>query len=374
MNASGRALWEGFSRMGWLTIVAFAIIFSVAAFVHELGHFIFAKRAGIKVEEFALGLPPRIFAIRRGETEYALNAIPVLAYVRMLGEEDPTAPRSFARASKLWRTAVLMAGPVMNLTLAVLLFAASFIVGWPTPTVAEVVISSVSPDTPAAQAGLVPGDVILDAGGRPISNSAQLRQVTERYAGQPMPVVIRRDGTEQKILVNVRASWPEGQGPIGVVIGDRPLRIEPVPYPPGEAFLMGMRQTGMVIGLTFMAPVLIVRGQLPLEMARPVSPVGIYQITSQVTAETVQTGWWFPLLSWAGMLSAALGVTNLLPIPGLDGGRLIFVVLEAIRGRRVSPEREGLVHLIGMAALLGTVAVIAYFEILNPIQVPGMGQ
>ncbi|MCL4535600.1 MAG: M50 family metallopeptidase [Bacteroidetes bacterium] len=359
---------------GILSLIAFVLIFSVAALVHELGHFLVAKRAGIKVEEFGFGLPPRIFAVRRGETEYSLNLIPVLAFVRLLGEENPQEPRSFARATRLWRTGVLLAGPGMNLVLAVLLFASSFVAGWPTATATEVVVSQVTAGTPAEAAGLLPGDVILAAGGQPVTNSSRLRQVTETYAGKPMPLQIRRDGVEKTLTVNVRASWPEGQGPIGVSIGDRPLKIEPVPYPVGQALVMGAERTAWVIGITFAVPVLIVRGQLPVEMARPVSPVGIYQITGQITTESVETGWWFPILNWAGMLSAALGVTNVLPIPGLDGGRLIFVLLEAIRGRRVSPEREGLVHMIGMAVLLSAVAVVAYFEIINPIRIPGLGQ
>lgn len=355
------------------SIIVFAVLFSLVAFVHELGHFIFAKRAGIRVEEFAFGLPPRVFSVTRGETAYSLNLIPVLAYVRLQGEEDPTEPRSFARATKLWRVLVLLAGPVMNLMLAVLLFAAGMVAGVPTATETEVTISDVNTGSPADLAGILPGDVIINVGGQPISRTIEMLQITESFAGRPMPMVVRRDGLEIPLTVNVRSVKPENQGLTGIRLGDKATRIEQRGYPLHQALILGLEQTGKVVALTFAVPVMLVRQQIPIEMARPVSPVGIYQITSQVTNESVQTGWWFPLLSWAGMLSAALGITNLLPLPGLDGGRLVFVALEAIRRRRVRPDREALVHIAGMVALLVLVVMIAYSEIVNPIQIPGMG-
>src|SRR3990172_1796454 len=122
-----------------LDIISFIAILGVMVLFHELGHFIMAKRAGVRVEEFGFGYPPRVFGFRRGETIYSLNLIPIGGFVKMLGEEDPTHERSFARASKLWRATVLLSGPGMNLLLAVLLFAASFMAGWPTPLANEVV-------------------------------------------------------------------------------------------------------------------------------------------------------------------------------------------------------------------------------------------
>jgi regulator of sigma E protease len=354
-----------------ISIIVFALLFSLVASVHELGHFLVAKRAGVKVEEFAFGLPPRLYSFQRGETAYSINLIPVLAYVRLQGEEDPTEPRSFARASKRWRIGILLAGPAMNLMLAVLLFATSFIAGSPTVVSTSVVISQVGSDTPAAAAGMQAGDVVLEANGQTIHDGAQLRDITQKSAGQPMMVRVRRDGIDLNLTVNVRATWPEGQGPMGVILSNQPTTaIKHYPLP--QALLLGAEETASVVILTFTLPVMLVRQQIPIEMARPVSPVGIYQITNQVTTETVQSGWWWPILKWAGMLSAALGITNLLPIPGLDGGRLIFIILEMIRGRRVAAEREAAVHIAGMVVLLALVVVVAYTEIINPIQIPGM--
>jgi regulator of sigma E protease len=150
---------------------------------------------------------------------------------------------------------------------------------------------------------------------------------------------------------------------------DRPVKVEPVSYGPVEAVGRGVAELGRSVMLTLSIPWMVIQGVVPLEFLRPVGPVGLFQATSQATAETVRSGWWFPLLFMAATLGAGLGVANLLPIPGLDGGRLVFVAIEMVRGRRVSPEREGLIHLVGMAVLVSLVIVITYFDILFPVNV-----
>jgi len=351
-----------------MPVLIFIVLLGFMVFVHELGHFLTAKRAGIKVEEFGFGFPPRLVGIRRGETIYSINAIPLGGFVRMEGENgDSTAPDSFGNASKLWRSSVLLAGPLMNIAVSALIFASAYAVGWPTPTETEVQVYRVMPGSPAEQAGLREGDVIASVDGQAISKSAALRDATMQHLGQPLALVIKRG--EQQLTVHVipRTVWPADEGPMGIGLSDRATKMEPVSYPLPQSLWLGAQQTASAVGLTFYVPVLLMKGLIPAEMARPVGPVGIYQITSAAAQETISTGWLFPLLSIAGMLSAGLGVANILPIPGLDGGRLLFIVIEAVRGRRVSPEREGMIHFAGIVFLLSVVAIISYYDILTPV-------
>ncbi|MBI2941673.1 MAG: site-2 protease family protein [Chloroflexi bacterium] len=350
-----------------MTAITFIVLLGLLVFFHELGHFVLAKRAGIRVEEFGFGFPPRLVGIRRGETIYSINAIPLGGFVRMLGEEDPAEPRSFARASRWWRVVILFAGSGMNLLLATLLFAGAYTSGWPTVTRSEVEIARVVSGSPAESGGLRAGDRIVSFAGQPIERAEQLRRVTQANLGREVPVVIQRGDTQLTLTVRPRTTWPADEAPLGVSILDRPVKIEPVSSGPITALVNGAQRTVEIVVLTFYAPVLVLRGVLPAELVRPVGPVGIYAITSAAATETVATGWWFPILNVAASLSAGLGIANLLPIPGLDGGRLLFVALEAIRGRRVSPEREGLVHMMGLAFLLSLVLAITWLDVRYPI-------
>lgn len=352
-----------------MSLLAFALLLGFMVFIHELGHFAVAKLAGIKVEEFGIGFPPRLIAVRRGETDYSLNWIPLGGFVRMLGEDDPREPRSFARAGKGWRVATLLAGSTMNLIAAAILFGIAYAAGWPTVTSTEVQIFRIVAASPAEQAGLREGDTVLSLGGQPVKTTGELRRAIEANLGRPAPIEIRRAGQVETLTVTPRAQWPKDEGPVGIGILDKATRVEPVRYGPVEAFGRGVRELGRSVALTLSIPMLAIQGLVPMEVLRPVGPVGLFQATSQATAETARSGWWFPILYMAATLGTGLGVANLLPIPGLDGGRLAFVVLELVRGRRVSPEREGLIHLVGMAVLVSLVLVITYFDILNPVNV-----
>lgn len=352
-----------------MLVLAFAVLLGFMVLVHELGHFVMAKLAGVKVEEFGIGFPPRLAAVRRGETDYSINWIPLGGFVRMLGEEDPAEPRSFARARKRWRVGILLAGSAMNMLAAAAFFSAAFMAGWPTVTQSEVTISRVLAASPAEQAGLRQGDVVLAVAGEPVRASSDLRRITDAQLGRPVPVEIRRGQDRITLTVTPRRQWPPDEGPIGIGIWDRPTRMEPVEYGFGDAVRRGFGELGKSILLTLSIPVMAFQGLVPLEFLRPVGPVGLYQGVSQAAAETVRSGWWFPILYMAATLGAGLGVANLLPIPGLDGGRLVFVLIEMLRGRRVSPEREGLIHLVGMALLVSLVLVITYFDILFPVNV-----
>ncbi|HVB97438.1 MAG TPA: M50 family metallopeptidase [Chloroflexota bacterium] len=350
-----------------MNVVVFIVLLGALILVHELGHFILAKRAGVKVEEFGIGFPPRLFAIQRGETAYSLNLIPLGGFVRMLGEEDPTAPRSFASASRWWRIAILVAGATMNFIVAILLFSGAYASGWPTVTKSEVIVSDVVSGSPAARAGLKTGDVIVKFAGQTIERPSQISSVTYASLGKSLPVVIQRGQQTLNLTVTPRTSWPSDQGPVGIGISEHPLKVEPVYYSLPKAIIGGITQTVQTVILTLSVPVLVIRGLIPADAARPIGPFGIYQITSQATTETVTTGWWFPVLSVAATVSAGLGFANLLPIPGLDGGRLLFVIIEAIRGRRISPQRESMIHMVGLVFLVSVFLIVTYFDVLFPV-------
>jgi len=336
-------------------------------FVHELGHFLFAKAAGVRVDEFAIGFPPRLFGFKRGETTYTLNAILAGGYVRMLGEDDPSEPRSFAQASRVWRILILAGGSAMNLAAAVAIFAAAHLMGWPTVTQFQVQIVRIAANSPAEQAGVRPGDIVLRLGGQPIERVADLSSVTRLSLGAPLRLEVRRDSAIVPLDVTPRREWPTGEGPIGVEVRESPARVEPVAYGLAESARRGAAHTLRMTELMVTLPVLAVRGLFPAELLRPVGPVGLFQATSQAAAETVRSGWAYPLLALAGTLGVGLAIANLLPIPGLDGGRLLFIALEIVRRRRVSPEREGLIHMIGMSVLLALVIVITYFDVFSPV-------
>jgi regulator of sigma E protease len=285
----------------------------------------------------------------------------------MLGEEDPTAPRSFARARKRWRSLILIAGPGLNLVLAALLFAGGYIVGWPTATETRVQVRSVLPASPAERAGLQPGDYILSLGGRAVDDTNVLREQTQNVLGRETPMLVERGGQQVEIVIQPNSTWSQDRGALGVTIANQPTTIEPVAYPVHVALVEGVKRVGDTVGFTVGVPAMIVRGLIPAEAARPVGPVGIFQVTGQAAEESATTGWWFPLLYTAAALSVGLGVANLLPIPGLDGGRLVFVIVEAIRGRRISPQRESLIHMVGIAFLLTLVLVISYYDLTAPL-------
>lgn len=352
-----------------MTIVALAVVLSILVLIHELGHFLAAKRANIRVEEFGFGYPPRLLALGRlGETVYTLNAIPFGGFVRMTGEEDPTIPRSLAGKSKLTRLTVLGAGAAMNLLLAFVLFCLTFLLGVPVPVeFNRVWIIGIAPDSPAEAAGLRIGDFILAVDGNPIQSAQELSAYTRQHLGREIPLRVQRGAETLSVPVVPRKEWPEGQGPIGVVIQPYASKIEIQTYPWGQALWLGLQQTVSTIVFTLYIPVLVLQGLIPAGALRPVGPVGVAQMASDAAQQVAATGWWFPLLQLAAVVSAGLCLANLLPIPGLDGGRIFFVIVEAIRGRRISPEKEGIVHLIGMALLVMMMLIITYQDLISPV-------
>jgi len=355
-----------------LTAISFVVVLSLLVFVHELGHFVVAKRAGVKVEEFGFGYPlPNglltITLLKRGETVYTLNPIPFGGFVRMAGEEDPYAERGLASKSKLVRVGVLSAGSVMNVLLGIVFFTLCFMVGWPEAIEFDnAMIESVVSGSPAEQAGLKVWDIVVRADGEYIDNPDKLVAYTRTKLNQEMLLVVKREGKILQVRVTPRLD-SEGVSRIGVAITPAVTKIGLKTYPFGEAILRGLERTTGVIALTFTIPVLVIRGLISIEMARPIGPAAIAQLAGQAVQQSVETSWWFPILNLMALLSTGLAVANLLPLPGLDGGRIFFVIVEAIRGKRIDPEKEGAVHLIGLALLVTLMIFITYQDITTPV-------
>ena len=298
-------------------------------------------------------------------TVFTINAIPFGGFAKMLGEEDPTSPGSLASKRKLSRIFVLSAGALMNLLTAVFFFALAMGLGAPAVADPEnAVITSVAPGSPAEAADLRAKDLILRADETEILTIQSLQEYTQAHLGEPIVLTIQRGEEVVEITVVPRVSPPAGEGPIGIGLSPRTTIIH---YPWHEAIWSAVRQTATLTGFIFTVPVQVIRGLIPVELARPVGPVGVGQIVGDAVQYSLDSGWWYPAMQIMGTLSVALAITNLLPLPGLDGGRILFVIVEGIRGRRVDPAKEGLVHLIGLALMLALMLLVTWQDLINPV-------
>ena len=343
------------------TVLWFIVVLGVLVFVHELGHFILAKRWGITVEEFGIGYPPRLFKIAEIDgTEYTINLLPLGGFVRLAGEEDPTVPGSFASKSRLARATTLIAGPAMNVFLAIGLYAAVFTIGAPVPVPDKpgVGIYEVETGSPADRAGLRTGDTILKVDDLTLGPGAveELKAYVDANAGTPIRLIVERDGKVlEPITLVPRVNPGENRGAMGVRIGAALVHKS---YPVWESILLGAQKTVRLVVLIMAVLGDILRGSAALEIA---GPLGIAQATGEVARSGII---W--LMDFTALLSVNLALINMLPFPALDGGRLIFVILEALRGgRRVDPRKERLVHIIGMAVLLSLMLFVSYFDLLR---------
>lgn len=349
--------------MNWFIMALVSLSLSLIA--HELGHFLLAKRNGVKVEEFGIGFPPRLISMGRwGETIFSLNAIPFGGFVRVAGEDDPSIEGGLASKPKWVRARVLLAGAAMNLVLAFLLFSGAFMSGYPYPLY-QVKVFEVAPGSPAEAAGIKPGDIILSADGINFRKPEELSAYTDAHLGQEITFQVKRGEEIFSVRLVPRPSPPPGEGPMGVKIG--------MAYTKKRASLplaVAMAALSIVRALLFIlvVPVQVILGLLPISALRPVGPVGVVQVVTDVAEQSSLMGWWYPFLSVVALLNVALAVSNLLPIPGLDGGRLLFVILEAVKKRRIDPRRESWVHMVGIAFLLTLMLIITLFDITAPLK------
>ena len=360
-----------------ITIVVFLVILTVLVLIHEAGHFFVAKFFGIKVEEFGFGLPPRAFGIKRGETIYSINWLPIGGFVKLYGEDEAGSgsvgnkPQNVNKkdidraffSKPVWKRAlVVVAGVVMNLILAVSIVSFLFsYVGVPMPG-GIITVEQVVKDSPAQTSGIKTGDLIESINGLALKSTDQLISTTKNYLGKQMLLKIKtQKGVEETVAVTPRINYPKTQGPLGVSISEN-VKIKK--YPWYEAPFAGTReilnQSGLIlVGLGTVVYQLVTTGSVPQDVA---GPVGIAQLTGKV----VDLGP-FAVLSFVSLLSLNLAIINILPIPALDGGRLFFILFEGITRRKVNPTFEGYAHTIGMILLLLLIGLITLHDLFKLI-------
>ena len=353
------------------SILPFFGILIALIVAHEFGHFITAKLTGVRVVEAGLGYPPRLWGFTFRDTIYSINALPLGGFVRMLGEEDPGEPGSLAAKPHWVRLLVLASGSGMNILLPFVLFTISFMIPRDVAT-GLTQITQVIPDSPAAEAGLKEGDVIFAVNGHEVRNTAEVGTQIRLNMGETITMTIKEAGVVKDVPVKARWSAPtyvdaEGnerrQGPTGIVIGALyPGMTESESFPIWEAFPKSIKATVESLTLARNEIISWVKGGSSPSVA---GPVGI----AQATGEVVDESGYRPLLDFAALLSINLGIVNILPIPMLDGGRIVFVLIEiARRGKRIAPQKEALVHFIGFALIITLAVVITYFDVLRVLR------
>jgi len=338
-----------------------------------------AKKLGIKVEEFGFGLPPRIFGIKKGETIYSINWLPIGGFVKLYGEDEAGAgrvKRSFTGkelrttdkirafyARPVWqRGMVVIAGVVMNFLLATLIITYFFgVVGVQIPG-DKVIVSQVVKNSPAEKGGLKSGDIIKSIDNFKISSPEDLISKTKRHLGKEVILVVQeKSGKEKSIKITPRKVYPQTQGPMGIAITSNTVTKKyPLYQAPFVGLLETFRQSWLILsGLAMVFYQLIFQAQIPKGVA---GPVGIAQLTGQFIQYGPQA-----VLSLVSLLSLNLAILNILPIPALDGGRLFFILIEALVGRKVPQKYEAYAHAIGMAILLALIAFITVSDIVRLI-------
>jgi regulator of sigma E protease len=339
-----------------LSILSFLVVIIGLVLVHELGHFMTAKACHVRVLEFGVGFPPRLFSIKRRETIYSLNAIPLGGFVKMAGEEDPAVPGSLASKSIATRLLVLSSGAVMNLLLPFLLFSIALMV--PHQAIrGDIMVEKVSPGSPAALAGIVPGDRLLECNGQTLSHGGDLSRSIQLNLGKTITLTVKHsDGTIVDVRLMPRWQPPEGEGAVGVLTNTTNITQKTEHLALWRAIPEGVVDCVDTFVLFKNGIISMIIGTTP---AKFTGPVGIAQLTGEVAAAGIS-----PLFEFAAFLSINLGIFNIFPLPALDGGRIAFVLVEWLRrGKRVRPKTEGLVHLIGFVLLMLFFVAITFQDI-----------
>ena len=347
-----------------VTLISFVIVIGVLTLVHEFGHFITAKRSGMVVDEFALGMGPMLFNRTVGETRYQVNLFPIGGYVKIAGMdgEDDDRANGFNSKPLFQRMTVIVAGSVMNLLLAALVFILLGMIGGRAVGVIPVV-DRVIADSPASEAQIRPGDKILGVDGKRFDTTAKITGYISVRPGKTVVMLIERNGTERRVTLKpdvYHESVQEGKkivkkdiGRVGIVFK---LLMQPMGF--RESLSAGIKQTYQLTSDVIKSLYWLVTFRVPLDAVS--GPVGI----ARVVGDAAKTGGIMQVLFWLAALSANVGVFNLLPLPALDGGRLAFLTLEGLRGgRKIDPQKEGFVHLVGLVLLLALIAFITVREI-----------
>ncbi len=356
--------------------------------IHEFGHFMVARLIGVWAREFGLGYPPRVVKLFKWkETDFTLNWLPLGGFVRLEGEEtfkeqtdepeeksaEQLAQEAEARKHSLYsksawqRILLYLGGPAMNLIMAWVLAVALFLTGLPAM---RVIVEQINPGSPAEQAAVQVGDVIVALNGNAIEATSDVQLYTPKTAGVPVEITLERDGTPMTVSLTPRSDPPEGEGPMGIIIAgaEKPGSLKY--YSLGEAIANGTRYVAYMGEMMIALPLMTLRGQIPLEQARPVGVVGISQIAQKSVLDSITAGAPYPFVNILILLSVSLGIFNLLPIPALDGGRILFALVEKIRRKRLTPEIEERIHMVAFMLLLAVFLVVTALDIFVPVQIP----
>lgn len=342
-----------------MKIVIAIIIFSIIILFHELGHFLLAKKNGIRVNEFCLGLGPTLFGVTKGETKYSIKLLPFGGACMMEGEDgDSSDERAFNNKSVWARISVVAAGPVFNFIMA-WIFALIILscVGYDRPVLTDVIEGY-----PAQEAGLQAGDEIISLNGHRTHFYREVSMYSFFYPGKEVDVVYERDG--ERYEVTLQPEWSEENGSYmmgisGSLARERGNVLETISH--------SFYEVKYWIYSTVQSLRLLVTGGVSMNDLS--GPVGIVKSIGDTYDESQSSGGvyltFLSMLNICIFLSANLGVMNLLPIPALDGGRLVFLIIEAIRGKRVDPEKEGMVHFVGFMALMALMIFVMFNDIRN---------
>lgn len=335
-----------------LTLVSSVLIFGLLIFFHELGHYLVAKKTGIGVHEFAIGFGPRVLKWHGQDTIYSLRAFPLGGFVRLMGEDSDEVQheQSFQNQPVWSRFAVIASGPVMNFALAVLLFSLIYFAFLGIPLYESPAIGDLLPGGVAQEVGFLPKDRLLEIDGVKVNDWHDVVTQINKNPEKEITVVFERDGRIESLTVTPRKDPQTGVGIIGITPETRRFALFP-------ALAAGFSNTVGFVRFIFISLVQMITGRMAPDV---VGPVGIVKIVGEVARTGVVN-----LLSLAAIISVNLGLFNLLPIPALDGSRLMFLIVEAIRGKPVDPRKESFVHFVGFTVLILVMILVAYRDLVR---------
>ncbi len=357
-----------------ITFLIFIFVLAILIFVHELGHFIYAKRAGMKVEEFGFGYPPRVWGIKRGETIYSINALPFGGFVRILGEdnEEMKTQGSFASKSLWQRFQVVSAGVVMNFLLAVFLLMIGNFVGLRIGLVddrnipanisnPQIQIIQVAQNSPADKAGLklldeIKGFKLPDGKVKTVESTKDVQDTVANYAGQKIKVLINRAGENIELEIEPRKDPPQGQGAMGISLAMTGV----VSYPWYEAIWRGAYNAviltiNTIFGFYELFKNLLINGRIGADVS---GPIGIATLTGQAARIGITY-----LIQFIAMISINLAVLNFIPFPALDGGKALLLGVEKLRGKPLNKKLEGLISSVGFSLLIALMIYVTIKDI-----------